>query len=49
MVAHHARGLAGVDQVVDDQQALAAAAAELCVSADNALQHLEIALLRRDS
>ena len=43
-VAHQARGLAGVDEIVDDQEALAGAAAELCGLGRDALQDLQSAL-----
>ena len=44
-LAHQPAGLAGVDEVIDDQQALAGAAAEFCHFGRNALQNLQIALL----
>ncbi|GCC45564.1 hypothetical protein chiPu_0029711, partial [Chiloscyllium punctatum] len=44
-LAHHPAGLAGVDKVVDDQQSLAGAAAELGGLLRNALEHLQVALL----
>ena len=43
-VAHHARGLAGVDQVVDDQHALALLAHRRHFGRD-AFEHLELALV----
>src|SRR6266702_6742674 len=44
-LAHQLAGLAGVDEVVDDEQPLAGAAAELHRRVGNALEDLELALL----
>src|ERR1700694_5315245 len=44
-LTHQPPGLAGVDEVVDDQESLAGAAAELGGVGGNALEHLEVALL----
>jgi hypothetical protein len=43
-LSHHLRGLAGVDEIVDDQHALAAAAPDLDDGARHILEHLELAL-----
>src|SRR5262245_57368046 len=43
-VAHHLGGLAGIDQVVDDQHALAAPAADADDAARHVLEHFELAL-----
>src|SRR4029078_10832956 len=42
---HQPPGLAGVDEVVDDQQPLAGAAAKFCYLGRNTLENLEVALL----
>src|SRR5260370_17551068 len=44
-VADQPPGLAGIDEIVDDQQALPGAAAECGCVSRNALQHLQVALL----
>src|ERR1700756_4098560 len=44
-LAHQLAGLAGIDEVVDDQKALAGAAAELGGLLRNALEHFQVALL----
>src|SRR6202163_2510371 len=42
--AHQPAGLAGVDEIVDDQKSLAGAAAEFCHFGRNALESLQLAL-----
>src|SRR6267154_3516895 len=44
-LAHQPPGLAGVDEIIDDQQSLASAAAEFRGVSRNALENLQVALL----
>ena len=43
-VAHHLGGLAGVDEIIDDQHALAAPAADADDALGHVLEHVELAL-----
>src|SRR5262245_38604797 len=43
-LAHYRGGLAGIDEVIDDQHALAAPAADADDTARHVLEHLELAL-----